>query len=58
VTLPPGLARLATNPTATGLLLMVTIGIVLVCFSAALVACDPPQTMISTLLFACDKFGG
>src|SRR2546428_11029322 len=49
VTLPPGLARVATNPTATGLLLSVTIGMVFVCCSAARVACDPPQTMISTL---------
>jgi len=52
VTLPPGLARLATNPTATGSLLSVTIGMVFVCASAArVVAADDDCD------FAGDQFG-
>ena len=36
VTLPPGLARLATKPRPTGLVLIMTMGMVVVCCRAAL----------------------
>src|SRR5215510_318587 len=50
VMFPPGRARLATNPFATGSLSCVmTIGIVAVAFLAGPVAPKPPVTMISTL---------
>ena len=47
---PPGRARLATNPLATGSLSDdMTMGIVLVASLAARFAVEPPETMTSTL---------
>ena len=50
VTLPPGRARLATNPLPTGSgSCLMTMGIVLVASLAAWVTVAPPVTMRSTL---------
>src|SRR5262249_5524970 len=48
--LPPGLARLSTNPVATGSMAStITIGVVLVAFCAAAIAGLSPATMTSVL---------
>jgi hypothetical protein len=49
VMFPPGRARFATNPRPTGLLLVMTIGMRLVAWRAALVASDPAVKMTSIL---------